>query len=209
MSAYIGSVMITADNAYSRFIFWMKVLLPLAALAILSTLFLVSETLDPEKAIPYADVDVRKLVLELGITEPAFSGVTSSGARISMAASSVRPTEKSQQRFVGEELVAHVELPNGTRIDIASPNGVIDSVKREAILEGGARLVTSQGYTIETERLISRYDVVMIEAAGAVMATGPGGQINAGRMTLEREPESGDYQIVFQDGVRLIYMPQP
>ncbi|MGI9394964.1 MAG: LPS export ABC transporter periplasmic protein LptC [Boseongicola sp.] len=201
--------MITVGNAYSRFIFWMKVLLPLAALAILSTLFLVSETLDPEKAIPYADVDVRQLVLELGITEPTFGGVTSGGAKISMSASSVRPSDASQQRFVGEELVAQVELPKGTRIDIASPNGVIDSERREAILDGGARLVTSQGYTIETERLKSRYDIVLVESAGIVSATGPGGQITAGRMTLKREPESGGYQIVFQDGVRLIYMPQP
>lgn len=200
--------MITADNAYSRFIFWMKVLLPLAALAILSTLFLVAETLDPDKAIPYADVDVEKLVLEQGITNPAFGGVTNSGARISMAAISVRPADSSQQTFVGEELIARVELPKGTRIDIASPNGVIDSKRREAILDGGARLVTSQGYTIETERLTTRYDIVMAETAGAVFATGPGGQITAGRMTLEREPKSGGYQIVFQDGVRLIYKPQ-
>lgn len=201
--------MVTADNAYSRFVFWLKVLLPLAALAILSTLFLVAETLDPEKAIPYADVDVDKLIREQGITKPAFGGVTESGAKISMGAASVRPEDSSQQRFVGEELVALVELPQGTRIDIASPSGIIDSTTREAILDGGARLVTSQGYTIETERLTTRYDIVVAETAGTVLATGPGGQITAGRMTLERGPETGGYLIVFKDGVRLIYRPQP
>ncbi len=201
--------MVSADNAYSRFVFWLKVLLPLAALAILSTLFLVAESLDPEKAIPYADVDVDKLIREQGITNPAFGGVTESGARISVGASSVRPDESSQQRFFGEELVALVELPRGTRIDIISPNGIIDGETSEAILEGGARLVTSQGYTVETEKLTARYDAVMAETAGTVFATGPAGQITAGRMMLEREPESGNYHIVFKDGVRLIYQPQP
>ena len=200
--------MITADNAYSRFVFWLKVLLPLGALAILSTLFLVAETLDPDKAIPYADVDVEKLIREQGITKPAFGGVTQSGARISMSADSVRPDEADQQRFLGEELVALVELPKGTRIDVASPIGFIDSETREAVLDGGARLVTSQGYTIETERLTTRYDIVRAESAGTVFATGPGGQITAGRMTLERDPESGNYLLVFKDGVRLIYQPQ-
>jgi len=201
--------MITADNAYSRFVFWLKVLLPLAALAILSTLFLVAETLDPEKAIPYADVDVDKLIREQGITNPAFGGVTERGARISVGATTVRPDETARQRFVGEELVAVVELPKGTRIDIASPRGAIDGDAREAILDGGARLVTSQGYTVDTERLTTRYDIVMAESAGTVLATGPGGQITAGRMTLVRDPESGGYLIVFKDGVRLLYQPQP
>jgi len=201
--------MLTADNTYSRFVFWLKVLLPLAALAILSTLFLVSETLDPDKAIPYADVDVDKLIREQGITKPAFGGVTQSGVRISMSADSVRPDNTDQQRFIGEELVALVELPKGTRIDIASPTGTIDSETREAILDGGARLVTSQGYTIDTERLTARYDIVQAETAGSVLATGPAGQITAGRMTLERDPETGDYLLVFKDGVRLIYQPQP
>lgn len=201
--------MVTADNAYSRFVFWLKVLLPLAALAILSTLFLVAETLDPEKAIPYADVDVDKLIREQGITNPAFGGVTESGARISVSAASVRPDETSQKRYFGEELVALVELPKGTRIDIVSPNGVIDSETREAVLGGGARLVTSQGYTVETDQLTAHYDTVMAETAGTVFATGPVGQITAGRMTLEREPESGGYHIVFKAGVRLIYKPQP
>lgn len=200
--------MVTADNAYSRFVFWLKVLLPLGALAILSTLFLVAETLDPDKAIPYADVDVEKLIREQGITKPAFGGVTQSGARISMSADSVRPDEANQQRFLGEELVALVELPKGTRIDVASPIGFINSETREAVLDGGARLVTSQGYTIETERLTTRYDIVRAESAGTVFATGPGGQITAGRMTLDRDPESGDYLLVFKDGVRLIYHPQ-
>ncbi len=206
---YIGSVMIAADNTYSRFVFWLKVLLPLAALAILSTLFLVAETLDPDKAIPYADVDVEKLIREQGITNPAFGGVTKSGTRISVAARTVRPDEASPQRFVGEDLVALVELPKGTRIDIASPTGIIDSGSREAILDGGARLVTSQGYTVDTERLTTRYDIVRAETAGTVLATGPGGEITAGRMTLERDVESGGHVLVFKDGVRLIYRPQP
>jgi len=209
VNPYIDSVMITADNTYSRFIFWLKVLLPLAALAILSTLFLVAETLDPSKAIPYAEVDVEKLIREQGITGPAFGSITESGVKISMGASTVRPDGSMPERFVGEELVGLVELPTGTRIDISSPTGVIDSGAREAILDGGARLVTSQGYTIETERLTTRYDIVRAETAGTVLATGPGGKITAGRMTLERNPESGGYLLVFQDGVRLIYQPQP
>ena len=93
-----------------------------------------------------------------------------------MAAESVRPDEANQQRFVGEDLVGLVELPKGTRIDIVSPTGIIDGETREAILDGGARLVTSQGYIIETEQITARIDVVRAETAGTVVATGPVGK---------------------------------
>ena len=43
-----------ATDRYSRLVFRLKVALPLVALAILSTLFFVAESLDPDAAIPYA-----------------------------------------------------------------------------------------------------------------------------------------------------------
>ena len=44
-------------DRYSRMVAIFKVLLPLAALAILSTLFLLSRTIDPTTTIPFADQD--------------------------------------------------------------------------------------------------------------------------------------------------------
>ena len=46
---------------HSRLVGWLKVVLPLAALAILSTLFLLADLIDPTAAIPYAEVDVEDL----------------------------------------------------------------------------------------------------------------------------------------------------
>ena len=77
--------MAVADR-YSRLVFWLKVTLPLVALAILSTLFFVAETLDPEAAIPYASVDVERILKEQGVTKPTFGGVTEDGVAISMSA---------------------------------------------------------------------------------------------------------------------------
>ena len=45
----------------SRVVAWLRVLLPLAALAILSTLFLLPKSHDPDAAIPYADVDADRM----------------------------------------------------------------------------------------------------------------------------------------------------
>nr|WP_232014486.1 hypothetical protein [Cereibacter sphaeroides] len=79
------------DNLHSRLVSWLKVVLPLAALAILSTLFLVARTINPDDAIPYADVDVADRVREPRITAPTWAGITSDGAALSVEAAAARP----------------------------------------------------------------------------------------------------------------------
>ncbi|MDD9923439.1 MAG: hypothetical protein OXQ92_14375 [Boseongicola sp.] len=194
---------------YSRFVFWLKVLLPLAALALLSTLFLIAETLDPEKAIPYAEVDVERILSEQGITRPRFGGVTADGASVTVAASSVRPVEGNNTRLLGSDLEGHVELPSGTRIDVESPEGLVDGTESEARLMGGAKLTTSQGYQIETAQIRMAIGAVAVTSEGPLTGQGPLGEIEAGNVTLEQNQADGGYLLVFNEGVRLIYRPQP
>ena len=201
--------MASVDNAYSRLILWLKVALPLAALAILSTLFLLAETLDPEAAIPYADVDVEKILRDQGITAPSFGGVTPNGVAVSLSAAALRPGESLRDEVIGTDLVATIDLPGGTSIRITSPEGTIDLAAQLALLQGGARFESSLGYSVESADIVARYDEVRVATGGAVVATGPGGKITAGAMGLERDPDSGAYVLVFKDGVRLIYEPQP
>lgn len=201
--------MSSADNTYSRLVRWLKVLLPLTAVAILSTLFLVAETLDPEDAIPYAEVDVARILREQGVTRPRFGGTTADGARLVLEAEAIRPVGDTLSLFRGTSLTAAIDLPEGAHIDIESREGRVDSAAREVTLEGDARLVTSTGYTVETERLTAGFDTFRAEAEGGVKGRGPPGEITAGAMVLERRSADGGYLLVFKDGVRLIYRPQP
>ncbi len=54
--------------------------MPLAALAILSTLFLVARTIDPSDAIKFTDLDVEDRLRDPRMTAPTYAGVTSDGA---------------------------------------------------------------------------------------------------------------------------------
>lgn len=202
--------MATADNTYSRLIAWLKIILPLLSLAILSTLFLVAETLDPEKAIPYADVDVAEILREQRIGKPAFAGVTSDGTAITVAAGEAKPDPNDTARLTGTDLVAQLLLPQGAMINITSPRGVIDGTAREAVLEGGARLETSTGYKVQTARLTTSFESTYAMTDGVVTADGPPGDISAGLMELTEDTENaGQYLLVFKNGVKLIYDPQP
>ena len=197
-----------AADRYSRLIQWLKIALPLAALAILSTLFFVAESLNPEAAIPYAEVDVERILREQGVTQPSFGGVTASGIAIAVTADSVRPSPDAPQAMDGVALNATLDLPSGGHIEITSPAGRVDGTTQTAALSGGARLESSTGYTVTTNRIMASVADGSVVSEGGVSATGPAGDLEAGRMELKRG-EGGTYRLVFSEGVRLIYRPTP
>ena len=50
-----------ADNVHSRVVGWLKILLPLAALALLSTLFLFSRGSDPTANLPFSETELNEI----------------------------------------------------------------------------------------------------------------------------------------------------
>ncbi len=192
------------DDKYSRMISRLKVVLPLIALATLSTLFLVAETLDPEAAIPFAEVDIDQILEDQGITQPSFGGVTTDNAKVALSAETVRP---EGELFAGRALELTIDLPNGGSLSVVSPDGLVDMVRQEAQLSGGVRIESSAGYDLVTESVRAGWSVAMLETQSDIVATGPGGRIEAGRMHLTAIGETDAHLLVFKDGVRLIYDP--
>ena len=78
-------------DRYSRMVALLKVLLPLAALALLSTLFLISRGVNIEATIPFADHEIEERMRGQQITAPFFSGTTAQGDEITVTASIARP----------------------------------------------------------------------------------------------------------------------
>lgn len=203
------AVMDRADR-HSRLVLWLKVALPLLALVILSTLFFVAETLDPEAAIPYAEVDVERILREQGMTSPTFGGLTSSGVEISLSAAAVRPGQDQPSTLTASTLAANLNLPGKGQLQIESPEGIIDTDTSQAILQGGAHLESSTGYTVQTERIVTSYSEATAYAETEVRATGPAGTLTAGSFELRRQDgDTPGYLLVFKDGVRLVYEPRP
>lgn len=194
------------DNTHSRIVAWLKVILPLAALAILSSLFLISRRIDPEAAIPYADVDVAERLREPRMTAPTYSGQTSDGAAIVVSAREARPDQGEGAAAAG--LQAELTTPDGasTRFEAASARVTQDSTV--LALEGGVRIASSSGYELTTDSLTGALDRTRFESAGAVQGSGPIGTLTAGRMVLTQEPgRPQSYVLVFTGGVKLIYLP--
>ena len=199
------------QDAYSRLISLLKITLPLIALSVLTTLFLVSRAIDPGQPIRFASIDVEELAREQKIGGPTFSGVTIDGSAITVAAASAKPQLDGSEGMSAEDLRASIVTPDGIEIEITARFGNIDSVARTAELVDDVVLETSSGYRIQTDRIVTSLTVTEIFTGGTITASGPLGQITAGQMVLRRisdQDSKNTYDLVFKMGVKLIYDPK-
>jgi lipopolysaccharide export system protein LptC len=194
-------------DRHTRLVGWLKVALPLTALAILSTLFLVARRIDPEAALPYAEVDVEDLAREPRMTAPTYAGTTEDGAAVTLAAKEARPAaEGSPAAAAGLRL--DLATPDGARTELLAAEAVMDDATREVVLSGGVTVTTSSGYRLETAEVAAKLDRTGLESRAPVVATGPAGEIRADAMVLSQDNRTpGAYVLVFKGGVRLIYQP--
>lgn len=204
-----GQYMARHDNTYSRIVAWLKVLLPVLALVLLSTMFLISRTIDPTRAIPIAGKNFAELVRDQRISEPKFSGVTEDGAAFTFTAESARPDPSGLDRFTADNAAAQIDTPDGGSIDILASEALFDGKANTITLTGGVLAITSTQYTIRTDGLTAAIDATSVVTSGDVFVEGPLGQFVAGSAVMERQGgEEGPYLLVFKDGVDLIYEPK-
>lgn len=197
------------DNSYSRIVAVLKVVLPLAALALMSTVFLLSKEIDPSQALVPDGVDVVSLASEPRITAANFAGVTGDGAAMSVRAGVARTTMTDALRVEAEEINALIETADGLRTTLVAASGVIDSTAGLLTLTGGVSIVATPGYLVTTERLTALLDQTRVTALQGINGEGPPGSFTANRMVIEAVPGTeGQYLLVFSGDVKLIYLPQ-
>jgi lipopolysaccharide export system protein LptC len=198
--------MARADR-HTRVVGWLKVALPLSALAVLSTLFLVARRIDPEAALPYAEVDVEELAREPRMTAPTYAGLTSDGATVTLSAGEARPAGEGAPARAAE-LQLDLATPDGARTELVAATATMDHAARMVDLSGGVLVTTSSGYRLETEAVAVKLDRTGLESRTPVVAKGPAGEIRAEGMVLGPDDRTaGAYVLVFKGGVRLVYQP--
>ena len=194
-------------DGYSRLVALLKVLLPLAALALLSTLFLLSRGVDPDATIPFAKTEIQDRLRERQITAPFFSGVTEKGEEILVTATAARPGIFSGNASA-DNLSGRITLVGGTLVFLSALKGTIEADKNRVSFQGTVDMETSQGFQMTSETLHSALDIVAIESPGLVKGTSPIGTFTAGMMLLTQGSETKDAVLQFKNGVKLIYDPK-
>ncbi|MEO5615254.1 MAG: hypothetical protein ABIR04_10100 [Cypionkella sp.] len=192
------------DMWHSRLVSVLKVLLPLIALVLLSTLFLFSRKINPEDAIPYATVDAEDRLRDPKMTDAGFAAMTSDGASLKIEASEAKPTAEGGALKLVQGLL---QTPDGAKTELASVAVALDSTLKMIELTDGAELRAASGYIVEAQGFgVSTADT-RVESRGPISAIGPGGQLTADHMMLSQQAAEGPYLLVFNGKVRLLYQP--
>ncbi|MEO1555342.1 MAG: hypothetical protein AAFS01_02845 [Pseudomonadota bacterium] len=193
-------------DGYSRLVAWLKVLLPLMALLLLSTLFLLSRNVDPVATLPFANTEIDARLDEQQITGPFFSGTTNSGDRVSLSAETMATRSGLNNEAI--DFSAQIDLVSGTRVVLMSDQGQFNMAANSSTLSGNVVITTSSGFKLSSEVLVADFDALMLQSPGAVQGFGPFGTLDAGQMRLQRKEDGNNAHLVFTNGVKLIYTPQ-
>ncbi len=192
---------------YSRSVSFFKVLLPLVALGILATLFLLSRTDETDTKIPFAEAEMTPRMRDQQATKPFFSGTTTNGEEIFVSADVARPGNQTTPG-TADNLSARIKLEDGNVISLKSAFGTVNPATDVVTFDGDVRISTSTGYLILTEKLNAALSGVEANTPGMVEGEGPIGEFTAGTMQITSKNGQNDVHMVFKKGVKLVYDPK-
>jgi len=195
-----------ADLMYSRAVAWLKILLPMAALVLLSTIFLLARNNGGDGSIPFAEIE--SMAREQRISGPQFSGVADDGSIIEISAESARPLSDGANGLSLEGLRASLRSLDGVQIEFSAGMGRIDNTARTAELSSLTRIVSSNGYQMETAGLTADLETGSLLSHGPLEVRTPFGMLEAGELLIETSQTGNGRRMIFQSGVKLIYTPQ-
>ena len=193
------------DHAYTRIVRGLKVTLPLIALVLLSTMFMLSRKVDPTAAIALSDQAFREKITNSQLSNPQYDGNTNSGKSVTVTALSARPDPEVEGKTYGQVVDALINLNNGEAMRIKADTGVIDEAQDRAVLNGNVHIRTTDGYDFKTSQMTSLLSTIEGESAGRVEGFGPPGTLNAGKMFVRTDENTGNVHLLFTQGVHFVY----
>ncbi len=188
---------------YSQFVGFLKITLPLAALALMSMVFLVARAPTTDSDIPYAEIE--DIARDARLSGAEVSGVADDGTVFEISAREARP---NGDILSATTLFATLTNDTGTRVNMRAGSGEIDNAAQTARLSGLTRLETSNGYQMETAGVTADLTTGRVVSDGALEVHTPYGTLSAGQLIIETPEGSTSQQLIFQNGVRLVYTPQ-
>ena len=193
------------NDAYSQFVSWAKVVLPLSAIVLLSTLFLIARNVGDTSQIPYADIE--EIARQPRLSAPKMVGMSETGGTYTIEADVARQDPDTDNGLIAEAIVVNMTTIDGIETTVSAGIGKLDSNAKVVTLDNLARVTTSDGYLMETRGLVTSLTDGSLETTDPLEVRAPYGSLTAGRLTIT--PDSDEPQlIVFNNGVRLIYQPQ-
>lgn len=189
----------------SRIVAWLRVILPLTALAILSVLFLLARKPEPDASIPYANVDAQDLAERQVVTNPTYTSVTDNGTQLTIWGAEAVPDAKSGGGTMTAVRMT-LRASDGRAADLSAGRAQLDG---DLITLGdGVRMTTADGWVVTAPEFLASTSEGTVTSDREVNVRAPFGDLTAGQMQLRPTKKGAAEQLLdLKGGVRLIYRP--
>lgn len=196
-----------ARLSYSTVVRGLTVVLPLVALALLSTLFLVARTAPEDSALPFIQ-ELRDRDNSAGdvMRTPIYTGTTDAGDAVTVRAESVAPDPEVSGGALADMPRADIRFGDGRNLRIEATSGAFASEENRLSLAGDVVITHSTGYQLFTSAVDADLNTNEATAPEPVRVEGPSGTLEAGAMVVRRK-EDENVELVFTNRVKLVYRP--
>lgn len=200
---------VARKDRHSTVVRILRWVLPVVALLLLASIFLLSNSSKVRQGLIIADSKLAELAIGQKITNPNFSGVTKSGDAFSISADWALPDAPSPEKIELNAPRTTIDFQNGRRLETNAGSGLLNLNSSEATLSNEVDVMTSNGYRAHSTALLLNFETGNVYSIGPVNAEGPIGTIEAGSMTLlqnlDQNP-AGNAVLMFNNGVKLVYV---
>lgn len=200
--------MAVRPEVHSRVVTILKLGLPLVALALVASVFLVQTDDRFGGAITFSESDIEQLGDGLQLTDSVFTGTTNGGDAFRIAAALVVPDAAPPERAAITSLDGSLDLIEGPTVSLKADRGDLHIPTQRLDMSGSVRISTSDGYILHAETATIDFISGTFVADHDVRTTGPLGEITAGNLHVTPAAASGEArQFSFSSGVRVLYDP--
>ncbi len=165
---------------YTRFVNWMKLILPLLAAGLLASLFTwpqIRQTAESFRlsftAMPAVDAESMEMV------KPRFTGFDNENRPYTITADTANQLGNDSAEIAMERLQADMTMTDGVWLALQSDFGVYDRTGERLDLVGGVDLFHDRGYEISTESATIDLGAGTVSGDDPVVGQGPFGDMRA------------------------------
>jgi lipopolysaccharide export system protein LptC len=169
----------TYNPMYSKFIRRMRMILPLAALALVAVVF-AWDNMSNENLVPVQDMkNAPKTIGKNELLRPKFESMDDKNQPYTITATRAVRGEQDENMVILEKPVADMLLNSGNWIALEAKQGTYQQTERKLLLEGDVKLFHDDGYEMDTAKMHIDLDTNTAWSEDPVRAHGPAGTLEA------------------------------
>ena len=192
-----------SSETYSRFVGWMKIILPVAALFIVSTVIVYSTLPNANSNISLNIEEIKEVGDDLEMTQPKLTFTDKKDRDYLVVADTAVQSQDNQDVWDLKDIDADLTPQNGGWIKLTSTSGILHSQKEELDLMGVVDVTSHDGYEFHAVTAKVDFGEGTVMSEDPVKGSGPGGAISADSFSMVE----GGNLITFTGDVQLRVMP--